>query len=90
MLDGDARVEGDLGSLSVVLLVGVSLNLDERLRESIIHTGTCAVWRDSSDENIILVRRLLNTKLTHFSALQKSWDMGTKRKKVIRVHLWNL
>ena len=48
VLDGDARVEGDLGSLLVVLLVGVSLNLDGRLSESIIHTGTCAVWRDSS------------------------------------------
>ena len=49
VLDGDARVEGDLGSLPVVLLVGVSLNLDGRLRESIIHTGTCAVWRNSSN-----------------------------------------
>ena len=78
VLDGGARVVGDLGSLPVVLLVGVSLNLDGRLRESIILTGTCAVWRDSSKYNSSSARRLLNIKLAHFSALQSpAWSLSS-------------
>ena len=91
VLDGDARVEGDLGSLPVVNLVGMSLRLAGGLRESINHTGTCALWCDSShasQQNCMSARCLLKTKLAHLITRSK-WSIDAIR-NAESFSAWNL